>query len=40
MLKIYALLLNTRVDTAEKIKRIIKIALETTHKIWQEPRKQ
>ena len=32
------LLLNTKVDTAEKIKRIIKIAVETTIKIWQEPR--
>ena len=34
--KIFALLLNTKVDTAEKIKRIIKITIETTLKIWQE----
>ena len=38
--KIFVLLLNTRVDTAEKIMRIIKIAIETTIKIWQEPRQQ
>ena len=38
--KIFALLLNTRVDTAEKIKGIIKIAIETTLKIWQEPKQQ
>ena len=38
--KIFALLLNTKVDTAEKIKRIIKIATETTLKIWQAPRQQ
>lgn len=31
--KIFALLLNTKVTTAEKIKKIIKIALETTVKI-------
>ena len=30
LLRIFALLLNTKVDTAEKIKRIIKIAIETT----------
>ena len=40
LLKIFALLLNTRVDTAEKIMRIIKIAIETTIKIRQEPRQQ
>ena len=38
--KIFALLLNTKVSMAEKIKRIIKIAIETTLKIWQEPRQQ
>lgn len=32
--KIFALLLNTKVTTAEKIKKIIKIALETNVKIW------
>ena len=36
--KILALLLNTKVDIVEKIKRIIKIAIETTLKIWQEQR--
>ena len=30
MSKIFALLLNTKVDTTEKIKRIFKIAIETT----------
>ena len=35
---IFALLVNTKVDTAEKIKRILKIAIETTIKIWQEPK--
>ena len=38
--KIFALLLNTKVDTAEKIKSILKIAIETTLKIWQEARLQ
>ena len=36
--RIFALLLNTKVDTTKKIKRILKIAIETTLKIWQEPR--
>ena len=36
--RIFALLPNTKVDTAEKIKRILKIAIETTLKIWQEPK--
>ena len=40
MSKIFTLLFKTRVDTAEKIKRIIKIAIETTLKILQEPRQQ
>ena len=35
--RISALLLNTKVDTADKIKRILRIAIETTLKIWQEP---
>ena len=30
--RIFALLLNTKVDTADKIKRILKIAIETTLK--------
>lgn len=33
--KIFVVLLNTKVDSAEKIRRIIKIAIETTIKIWQ-----
>ena len=35
--RIFALLLNTKVDTTDKIKRILKIAIETTLKIWQGP---
>ena len=35
--RIFALLLNTKVDTTDKIKRILKVAVETTLKIWQEP---
>ena len=38
--KLFALLLNTKVVTAEKIKCIIKIAIETTLKLWQEPKQQ
>ena len=38
--RIFPLLLNKKVDTAEKIKCIIKIAIETTLKIWQEPKQQ
>ena len=34
----FALLLNTKVDTADKIKRILKIAIETTLKIWRGPK--
>ena len=36
--RMFALFINTKVDTAEKIKRILKIAIETTIKIWQEPK--
>ena len=32
---IFALLLNTKVNTADKINRILKIAIEATLKIWQ-----
>ena len=39
-LKIFALLLNTKVNTAEKIKKIIKIALETAIKIWSGQKQQ
>ena len=35
LMHIFALLLNTKVDTRNKIKRIIKIAIETTLKVWQ-----
>ena len=35
--RIFALLLNTKVDATNKIKRILKIAVETTLKIWQGP---
>ena len=38
--KIFALLLNTKVETAKKIKKILKIAIETTTEIWSEPRSQ
>ena len=38
--KKFALLLNAKVDTTERINRIIKIAIETTIKIQQEPRQQ
>ena len=31
----FALLLNTKVDTVNKIKKILKIAIETTLKIWE-----
>ena len=36
--RIFALLLNTKVDTADKIKRIHEIAIETALKIWQGPK--
>ena len=32
--RIFALLLNTNVETLDKIKRILKIAVETTIKLW------
>ena len=32
--RIVALLLNTKVDMPEKIKKILKIAIETTVKLW------
>ena len=35
---IFALLLNTKVNIADKIKRILKIAIEATIKIWQRPK--
>ena len=34
--RIFALLLNTKVNTTEKIKRILKTSIETVLKIWQE----
>ena len=33
--RIFALLLNTKVNTTDKVKQILKIAMETTLKIWQ-----
>ena len=36
--RIFALLLNIKVDTADKIKRILRIAVKTTLKIWQGPK--
>ena len=38
--KMFTLLLNTKVDTAVKMKKILKIAIETTTKICSEPRSQ
>lgn len=38
--KIFALLLNTEVNTAEEIKKILKIAIEMITKKWSEPRSQ
>ena len=38
--RILVLLLNTKVNTPKKINRIIKVAIETTIKIWQETRQQ
>ena len=35
---IFALLLNTKVDRVDKIKRILRIAVKTTMKIWQGPK--
>ena len=32
--KIFALLLNTKVGTADQMKKIIRLAIETTIKIW------
>ena len=33
--QIFTLLLSTKVDTLEKMKRILKIIVETTIKLWQ-----
>ena len=33
--RVFALLLNTKVDAVDKIKKILRIAIETTLKIWQ-----
>ena len=33
--KLCTLLLNAKADTVDKIKKILKIAIETTQKIWQ-----
>ena len=34
LMRIFALLLNTKVDSVDKIKRILKIAINTMLKIW------
>lgn len=39
-IKIFALLLNKNVNSIEKIKRITKIAIETTLKLWQGPKQR
>ena len=36
--RIFALVLNTKGDTVDKIKRILRITIETTLKIWQGPK--
>ena len=33
--RVFALLLNTKVDTVDKIKKVLRIAVEATLKIWQ-----
>ena len=38
--KMFTLLLNTKVDTAVKMKKILKIDIETTTKICSEPKSQ
>ena len=38
--RIFVLLLNTKVETADKIKKILKIAVETTLKTRQVPKQQ
>ena len=38
--RIFALLLNTKVETADKIKKILKIVVETTLKTRQVPKQQ
>ena len=35
---VFTLLPNTNIDTINKIKKILKIAIETTLKIWQGPK--
>ena len=38
--KVLALLLNRKLNTAEKIKKILKVAIETTINIWSRQRQQ
>ena len=38
--KIFTLLLNTRIDMPTKMKKVLKIAIETTLKLWQGPKQQ
>lgn len=38
MTRVFVLLLNTKVDTVDNIKKILRIAVETTLKLWQGPK--
>ena len=38
LMQIFILLLNTKVNTTGKIKRILRVAIETTLKIWRGPK--
>ena len=35
LMRVFAVLLNTKVDTVDKLKKILRIAVETTLKIWR-----
>ena len=38
--KPFSIILNTNYNTAEKTKRVIKVAIETKLKLWSEPNRQ
>ena len=38
MTRVFVLLLNTKVDPVDNIKKILRIAVETTLKLWQGPK--
>ena len=40
LMRVFALLLNALVNTADKVKWILKIAVETTLRIWQRKKQQ